>query len=262
MQGVDARQVVANIPLVPAAVGWIVVAAMAWLAFAGVARWMLRTSPRSQSDVATAIAYRLLQVYVRVYHRLRLEGRENIPRSRTAGPLIVVSNHASGVDPLLIQAVCPFEVRWMMAEEMRLPWLEPVWQWAGIIFVDRTQKQTMGARVAIRGLQSGGVLGLFPEGGLERPPRRIQPFLHGVGLLVARTRAPVLPIVIEKGATGRSAWASLIRPSRSRVRAMPMLRYEDRSMRAEEITEDLHRRYLEWTGWPAATEQASAAPKP
>lgn len=258
----DDRQVAANILPVPAALGWILVAAVAWLAFAGATGWMLRTSPRQDGDVATAIAYRVLQAYVRVFHALRLEGVENIPRSRTAGPLIVISNHASGVDPLLIQAVCPFEVRWMMAEEMRLPWLEPVWQWAGIIFVDRSQKQTMGARVAIRGLQSGGVLGLFPEGGLERPPRRIQPFLHGVGLLVARTRAPVLPFVIEKNAAGRSAWASLIKPGRSRVRAMPILRYEDRSLRAEAITEDLHRRYLDWTGWPAALEQASAAPKP
>lgn len=203
-------------------------------------------------DVERGLVWYAFRLYARVFHRVRLEGGEHIPRTSNPGALIVVSNHTSGVDPILIQAVCPFEPRWMMASEMRHPAAEFLWRFGRVIFVERGGRAVASAREAIRHLEGGGVLGVFPEGGIERPARTILPFLGGVGLIIKKTGAPVLPFVIDGTPIAEPAWATLYRMSRSRVRVMVPIDYAGTSMSAAEITEDLRRRYMEWTGWPAA----------
>jgi len=175
--------------------------------------------------------------------------RGQVPDSPFAGPLIIVANHTAGVDPLLIQAACRFEVRWLMASDMRHPALEWLWVYAHIIFVDRAGRDSMGPREAIGHVRSGGVLGIFPEGGLERPPRTIQPFQPGVGLIIKRTGAPVIPVVIDGTPIADQAWGSLIRRSRAVVRFMDPIRYE-KTWTSEGIAIDLRRRFSQWTGWP------------
>ena len=102
-------------------------AALAWIGFAILCRIMAK-SPRLEGD--WAICWLIVQAYVRVVHRLKIVGRENIPgfspfflspASGPIGPLVVVCNHTAGVDPLLVQSACPFEIRWMMLREMMLP---------------------------------------------------------------------------------------------------------------------------------------------
>lgn len=228
---------------------WFTIAAALWGLWTLVAHAILRLSPRH--DVLAGLAMIGLKVYARLVHRLRVVGREHIPRTREPGRLIVVSNHTAGVDPLLVQSICPFEITWTMAEDMRLPWAEPMWQWAGILFVDRKAGSHMAARAAMRRLEAGGVLGIFPEGKIERPHRHILPFLHGVGMLAKRMQAPVLPIIIEGAPDTETAWQSLWTPSRARIRVMPMIHY-DRKLSPGDIAEDLRKRYLRWTGWPAS----------
>jgi len=204
----------------------------------------------TRDDIRSGIALLVIRLYARLVHGLRVAGRENIPKRNVAGPLVVVSNHTAGVDPLLIQAACRFEIRWVMAEDMRLPALQGFWEWGGVIFVDRTNRSTSPVRRAIAHLRSGGVLGLFPEAHIERPPRTLLPFHAGIGAFVKQTGARVLPVIIEGTPTSaRTAWTSLFLPSRSRLRVMPPIEF-DRSLSAAEIAESLHARYARWTGWP------------
>lgn len=215
----------------------------------------------TRGDVLSGLALLGIRGYARLVHGLRVGGRENIPSRDEEGPLIVVSNHTAGVDPLLIQAACGFEIRWLMAEDMRLPALEAFWEWGGVIFVDRENRSTAPVRRAIAHLRSGGVLGLFPEAHIERPPRVLLPFHAGIGAFVKQTGARVLPVIIEGTPTGtRTAWSSLYRPSRSRLRMMPVIEYPRREMTPAQIAEDLHDRYVEWTGWP--TGPAPKEPEP
>jgi len=222
------------------------------LAFA--VRWALVASTRD--DILTGVVIRLMQVYSRALHRLRIEGAGNIPPLKSPGPLIVVANHTAGVDPVLIQAACRFEIRWLMAQDMKVSWLDPVWDWSKIIFIDRTQKGgAAGLRQAINHVQSGGVIGIFPEGRIERPTRTLFPFLPGVGVLIARTGARVLPIVIDDAPHVDPAWASLWTPSRATIRVMPIIDYAAEQPNGDrpsprKIVDDLHERFLQWTGWP------------
>jgi len=125
-----------------------------------------------------------------------------------------------------------------------------------VIFVSRTSRDSIGAREAIRHLRGGGVIGIFPEGGLERPAYQLLPFQPGIGLLIKRTGARVLPVLVDGTPQVDPAWASLWKPSRSRLRFKPTLDYSHSDLSAAEIANDLRQRFMEWTGWALNDEPA------
>jgi 1-acyl-sn-glycerol-3-phosphate acyltransferase len=229
---------------------------LAWLAWAAFAHLLLRRSPRV-GDPVSGLALLLARLYVRVVHRLRVQGGEHVPRSRDAGPLLVVANHASGVDPILVQSACPFFVRWLMAEDMRAEGLDSVWRWAEVIFVDRREGRSVGLRDAIQHVRSGGVVGIFPEGRIADEPGRLLPFEPGVGLLIARSGADVLPVLIEGAPRIESAWAALWTPSRSRIRFLPVVSFKDRGASAREAAHRLEGLFLDASGWSAGDPTGS-----
>ncbi|MEM1330667.1 MAG: lysophospholipid acyltransferase family protein [Planctomycetota bacterium] len=237
-------------PSPPAAALGLLVLLAALALLGAIARW-LTSLPRGD-HAESGLVYRLFQFLAFWLHRVRVEGREHIPRTRAGvGPMIVVCNHTAGVDPILVQALCRFEVRWMMAEDMREPALEWVWSLGRVIFVDRRKGGGGNStRVAMKHLAEGGVIGIFPEGNLERPARTLLPFMKGVGLMVKRSGASVLPIVIDGTPQVDPAWASIYRPSHSRVRVLPPIDYTETDLGAAEIVEDLQQRFLDVTGWP------------
>jgi len=209
---------------------WLAVGVALWLAFALACRLLMR-NPRGTVDAGFFML--LARVYASLVHRLRVRGREHVPAS---GPLIVVANHTAGIDPLLVQAaVVTLDVRWMMALDMQLPVFEAFWRWARVIGVRREQPEpgrppdVTGIRDALGHLNHAGVLGIFPEGGIERPPGRLLPFLPGVGVLAARSGTPVLPVLITGTPRTKTAWGSLLRPSRSVVEFLPVVRFAPKS---------------------------------
>lgn len=219
------------------------------LAWAFISAWLM-DNPRGEIDIG--LAWRAIQIYSWIIHRLRVNGAVHRPDTRHPGPLIVVVNHTAGVDPVLIQAACPFEIRWMMAADMRLPVFEWFWSWARIISVEREGREVAAAREAIRHVKAGGVLGIFPEGGIERPARKLLPFIPGVGFIIAKTGAPVLPAILEGTPDVEPAWASLWRFSRATLTFHPPIYYGDSGLTPAEIAADLHRRFEAWTGWPTS----------
>jgi 1-acyl-sn-glycerol-3-phosphate acyltransferase len=249
---------------------WVILAIVILVSMSALAvlsHWLLR-NPRG--DVDAGLFWNAARLYARVVHHLEVRGREHIPQRAFPGPLILVVNHSAGVDPVLVQAVCPFEIRWVMAADMR-HWLgEPMWRWGRVIFVERGQGGgeegggIAGAREAVRHVRAGGVLGIFPEGAIERPPRMLLPFQPGVGLIIRRTGAPVLPVVIEGTPQGQHAWSSLWRASRAKMTFHPQVDYA--AMRpplsADEIARDLRQRFAQWTGWPLNDTAALAAALP
>jgi 1-acyl-sn-glycerol-3-phosphate acyltransferase len=232
---------------------WIFVVLAVMLVWAFFVRWV-EANPRG--DFLTGLIYRGMQLHSRLLHRLRVEGRENIPCGSgragpdvSAGPLLIIANHTAGVDPSLIQASLRFEVRWMMAKDMMLKDVDFFWDYARIIAVDRGGRDLGAAREAIRHLKQKGVIGIFPEGGIERPPRRLIPFLPGVGLIVAKSGAPVVPVLIEDTPPCPTAWGSLYTPGRAKISFLPMMRFDAKTS-PEAITRELQRVFEDRTGWP------------
>ncbi len=227
-----------------------------WVLLALLVRALLRNP---WGTVPHGIFWLLGGPYRRFVHHLRVIGRADLLHHPPPGPLIIMANHTAGVDPILIQSVCTRPIRWIMAEDMREPALAWIWDLFGVIFVDRRTRRAQGLREAIRHLRSGGVVGIFPEGGLERPPRRLRPFEPGVGVLVQRTGAPVLPVVIRGTPHVSPAWASLWRPSRSVLEVGDLIEIPpDKAGDAREVTRLLESRFRSLTGWDEDTSREAA----
>ncbi len=245
--------------LIPILVSWQAPALLVGLVLVAFgSRWISRENPREEP--LAGFAYLFMRVYSRLVHRLRVEGLENIPGRRGHGPIVLVANHTAGVDPILLQGAAPFEIRFLMARDMQPAAFRELWDWVGVIAVNRDGPDSKAVRAAIRWLKEGGldgkggVIGIFPEGGIERPRRQVLPFLSGIGLMVLKGGARVLPVVIDGTPYTRTAWGSLVRRSRSRVRFLPMIDYEAQGIGATEIAQDLRRRFLDATGWAANDE--------
>jgi 1-acyl-sn-glycerol-3-phosphate acyltransferase len=194
------------------------------------------------------VLYLIGFAYARGMHDLVVESEDGA-FDDLGGPMIVVSNHTAGVDPILVSIAVPTRICWLMADDMRVPGMGWFWNWAGVIFIARNRHGRTGLRRARKHLDDGGVIGIFPEGKIERPAKQLLRFAPGVGVLVKRSGARVLPVIIEGTPTeAANAWDSLWTRSNTRVRVMKPIDYSDSGMSNAEIAQDLHRRYEEWTG--------------
>ena len=186
--------------------------------------------------------------YARGVHDLKVE-IEPGALDDLGGPMVVVCNHTAGVDPILVSLSVPTKICWLMAEDMRLRGINWLWDRLGVIFIARNRHGRTGLRRARNHLSSGGVIGIFPEGKIERPRGRLLPFASGVGVLVQRSGARVLPVIIEgTPCSASNAWESLWMRSETRVRVMKPIDYKGSDLSNAEIAQDLHGRYERWTG--------------
>jgi cytidylate kinase len=162
-----------------------------------------RRPPPKPSPIATRVGLLIgigslvLRAVARAVLRIRFEGDDNLPRT---GALIVAANHASSADPVLIGAFLNKQlgrpVNWLGKREL----LEfPVTGWAfriaGIHPVDRDAADLDAFRTAMRILEAGQVLAVFPEGTRSRDGA-LQQVREGVGMLALRSGAPVLPVAV------------------------------------------------------------------
>ncbi len=210
-----------------------------------------------QRGAILGILWHLNRVVCRVLHRVRCSGSGLIPAGQNPGPLIIVSNHTGSVDPLVIQSTLPFFVRWMMASEMMSPAARDLWETLQIIPVARDGKDSSAAREAIRYVKAGGVVGIFPEGGIVEPRGVIWPFFDGVGLIIARTRAPVLLVWVDGTPETTDMRTSLLTPSHAHVTFVDLIDFGDeRDVRA--ITRSLRERLAQVSGWTIVDGNAVA----
>lgn len=128
------------------------------------------------------------------YHRLNVLGLR-LPRR---GPAIVVANHVSGLDPMLLFASARRPLRFLIArEEYRRFGLTWLFRAIGCIPVDREKRPEQALREALRCLREGEVLALFPHGRIHLDSDPPRPIKGGAIRLSQLTGAPILPYRID-----------------------------------------------------------------
>jgi len=142
--------------------------------------------------------------------RWRVEGKENVPRH---GPLIVVANHLSNIDPPLLGASVPRSVCFMAKQELfRSSFSRFIVGAYGAFPVRRGELDRDAFRQALGILRKGQALGMFPEG-KRSFARQLLPIQPGTSFIAARSGAPVLPVGISGSEQVKGISVIIQRPS-------------------------------------------------
>ncbi len=157
-----------------------------------------------------------VRLFCRHYHGLKY----NPVKLNDHGAALVVANHISGLDPLLMIAASPRPLRFLIAREeyerFGLRWL---FAKAGCIPVDRNKNPERALREAIRALKSGEIVALFPQGGIQMPGKRVKPLKGGAAQLAKMAQCPIATMHISgihRWSAGKTMMAVLI-PSSARI---------------------------------------------
>jgi 1-acyl-sn-glycerol-3-phosphate acyltransferase len=182
--------------------------------------------------------YRLAQLLVRalwpLIGRARLEGLENIPED---GPFILIANHQSYLDPILIQAVVRRPIHTMSKSTQFSDAITgPIVKSLKGFPVRRFQVDPQAVRLALRILRHGHGVGIYVEG--ERTwDGRLQPPRLGTIRLLLKAGVPVIPCGVSGTYDIWPRWDRRLRRGTVRIRFGEPIRFPtlDRRVEREEM---------------------------
>ena len=166
------------------------------------------THPPRPSLTYRVVSRLLVFPLFRILFRGRVSGRHNVP---TEGPLVVVANHGSHLDPPLLGHALGRPVAFMAKEELfRVPLLGPLIRALAAYPVKRGSSDREAIRTATARLSEGWATGVFLDGTRQADGRINQP-MPGAALLAARSGSPLLPVAIINSHRALGAGQSLPR---------------------------------------------------
>ena len=190
---------------------------------------------------AANLFWRLVRIYVLVWHRLRWIDRHHIPSD---GPVILASNHTTGLDPFLMQAACLRRIRWLMLTDYRSRWATPLWYAIEPITLDRTANNLSRIREVVQVLGEGQLVGLFPEGSLQRTLRDLKPFQPGLSMIAQRAHASIVPTWISGTPKRHHMIWHFLQPSCCTIRFGKPFQ-PDPTMKHDQVMEELRKRMID-----------------
>lgn len=135
----------------------------------------------------------IASIIARLLYRVRFSGGEHIPAK---GGVLMIANHLSYVDPVLLQLICPRPIRFMGYKGLRAHrFFDWVFRYSGAIEID-SDKPAEGMRQALRALEAGEMVVVFPEGHISRTGQ-LMGLKRGFEVLARRANVPVVPAFID-----------------------------------------------------------------
>jgi 1-acyl-sn-glycerol-3-phosphate acyltransferase len=215
----------------------VMAAAMVLIATIGLYREM---ALRPTANRTLNAMWRINRLYTFVWHRLRVIGRQNVPPT---GSVLLAANHTTGIDPMVMQAGLMRIARWVMVSEYRYRILEVLWRNTNPISLDGNASDLTQIRAVITALKQGQMVGLFPEGQLQRDVRELQPLQPGIGMIARRSGAQIVPVWIDGTPLAKGMFWHFVLPSRTTV-IFGKPYTVDKSHDDQQIVEDLRERLL------------------
>jgi 1-acyl-sn-glycerol-3-phosphate acyltransferase len=187
---------------------------------------------------------------MRLLFRLEVKGREHVPPS---GPVVLVCNHVSLLDPPLVGGASPRELYFMAKDELfRLPLFGRLIAALHARPVRRDGSDSRALKAALRLLGEGRALLVFPEGtrGVEG---RLGEGKPGAGMLAVMSGAAVVPVHISGSGRALPPGRTIPRPAKVRIRFGPPLHFkparsEDRKEEYREATREIMRAIAQLQG--------------
>ncbi len=146
----------------------------------------------------------------RLYFRLHVTGLARIPQT---GPVILVPNHSSFLDPPLLASILPRVIYFLM---LHRHYYHPYFHWlfSRLPCIPVKRSSITGGtalRYCMQVLQHNQVLCIFPEGGIASEQREKGPG-HGAALLAVRMQAPLVPVGIQGASAALALHQRVPRP--------------------------------------------------
>lgn len=170
---------------------------------------------------AAACVRPFVRLILKTRYRLRVHGAGHVPRR---GGVIFAANHASFIDPLVLDAVCPRRVVFMARQALfQVRWLGFIMRGMGTLPIDRRETE-VGIRRAVRLLKRGRAIMIFPEGGrqLSEELGKAKP---GVGFLAGSAQVPIVPVLLKGTRDALPPGAKRLRRAKIEVAFGPEIRY-------------------------------------
>jgi len=176
--------------------------------------------------------------------RLRVVGGEQIPRE---GPLIVVANHVSFLDPPVVAVGTPRPLHFLAKTELfGVPLFGRLIRALNALPLQREGADTAALRQVLGLLAQGKAILIFPEG-TRGEEGQLRPARAGAGMLAALSGAPVVPAYVRGTGAALPRGRALPRPSAITVAFGPPLRFEA-GRRGRAYYEEVSARMMEAIG--------------
>lgn len=139
------------------------------------------------------ISRAVVRVYLKLFYRWRIYGAKNIP---TSGSVILISNHISNFDPVVVICSTDRQIHYLAKEELfRVPILGKLLSIYGTFPIKRGGNDRKAIKTGLEILKNGKVLGIFPEGTRSKTGE-MGKGLPGAALFALKSDAIVIPIGI------------------------------------------------------------------
>jgi 1-acyl-sn-glycerol-3-phosphate acyltransferase len=182
-----------------------------------------------------------VHAFCRAYFGLELVGTHNIPR---AGAVIITPNHQTYADPPLVSIPVRRRVYYMAWDRLfEIPGLSWAIRRLRAFPVRLEAQDPRAAREAIRLMEAGEAVMIFPEGGRSLDGR-VQPFKRGAFRLAVARDVPVLPVTIDGGTRSWPPGQILPRPGVIRIIYHPLVR-PDPALDSRQAASELARQVRE-----------------
>lgn len=136
-------------------------------------------------------------IFIRIFYPTKIVGKENIVQ----GGAILVCNHLSNVDPLLIISYNKRKVYSLGKKELfDTKFKAWFFKSVGVISVDRGKPDISAIKQCLKVLNKGNLLSIFPEGTRNKTKENLLEIKNGCCMLAIKTKLPIIPVNIQKKA--------------------------------------------------------------
>jgi 1-acyl-sn-glycerol-3-phosphate acyltransferase len=131
---------------------------------------------------------------------------------------ILAANHRSSVDPFFVQLAAKRRVHWLVAKEFCEHFLfGKILRPFEVIPTNRSGMDLNATRTAMELAGKGKVVGMFPEGRINKTDAPLLPIRAGAAMVAVKTSVPVIPIYISGSPYGGTVWSPLTMPARVQI---------------------------------------------
>lgn len=141
--------------------------------------------------------YRIIRIPLggifKAIYKPTIIGKELIPQS---GRIILAGNHTNYFDCILVGCATKRSVHYLAKDELMKGPLKIIFKNMGIIPVNRRTKDKAALETAVQYLNDDKLIGIFPEGTINRTEDIIMPFKFGAVKMASETNTPIIPFAI------------------------------------------------------------------